>query len=75
MGSVADRLWSEVASYVAAEGVELYDLEVLGQGPGRIVRVTLESEALGVEHIADLSRGISRSLDDLDPFEGASIRK
>lgn len=71
MGAVADRLWSEVESYVAAERLELDDLEVLGEGPGRIVRVTLDGESLGVDRIADLSRGLSRMLDDIDPFEGS----
>ncbi len=66
-----ERLWSEVASYVAAERLELDDLEVLGQGPGRIVRVTLDGESLGVDRIADLSRGLSRLFDELDPFEGS----
>ena len=71
MGSLTDRLWSEVESYVAAEHLELDDLEVLGEGPGRIVRITLDGETLGVDRIADLSRGLSRMFDDLDPFAGA----
>ena len=71
MGSLADRLWSEVEAYVAAEHLELDDLEVLGEGPGKIVRITLDGGSLGVDRIADLSRGLSRMFDDLDPFEGA----
>jgi ribosome maturation factor RimP len=71
VGSLADRLWSEVEAYVAAEHLELDDLEVLGEGPGKIVRITLDGETLGVDRIADLSRGLSRMFDDLDPFEGA----
>lgn len=71
MGSLADRLWTKVEGYVAAEHLELDDLEVLGEGPGRIVRITLDGETLEVDRIADLSRGLSRMFDDLDPFEGA----
>lgn len=71
MGSLADRLWADVESYVAAERIELDDLEVLGDGPSKIVRVTLDGETLGVDRIAELSRGLSRMLDDIDPFEGA----
>jgi len=70
VASVADRLWSEVESYVTAEHLELDDLEILGEGSGKIVRVTLDGD-VGVDRIADLSRGISRALDELDPFEGA----
>lgn len=71
MGSVTDRLWAEIESYVAAERLELDDLEILGDGPAKIVRVTLDGQELGVDRIADLSRGLSRMLDDIDPFDGA----
>jgi len=71
LGSLAERLWSEVEAYVAAEHLELDDLEVLGEGPGRVIRVTLDGDGLGVDRIADLSRGLSRMFDDLDPFEGS----
>lgn len=71
MGSMADRLWSQVESYVAAEHLELDDLEILGEGSGRIVRVTLDGESLEVSRIADLSRGLSRMFDEIDPFEGS----
>ena len=68
---MTDRLWAEVESYVAAERIELDDLEVLGEGPTKIVRVTLDGEGLGVERIAKVSRGLSRMFDDIDPFDGA----
>lgn len=72
MSSLADRLWSQVEAYVAAEHLELDDLEVLGsEGSGRIVRVTLDGESLEVGRIADLSRGLSRMFDEIDPFEGS----
>ena len=71
MGSLADRLWSQVETYVAAEHLELDDLEILGEGSGRIVRVTLDGDTLEVDRIADLSRGLSRMFDELDPFEGS----
>lgn len=71
MASLVDRLWAEVESYVDAEHIELDDLEVLGEGPSRIIRITLDGEALGVDRIADIARGLSRIFDDLDPFDGA----
>lgn len=71
MASLVDRLWAKVESYVDAEHIELDDLEVLGEGPSRIIRITLDGEALGVDRIADIARGLSRIFDDLDPFDGA----
>jgi len=68
---MTDRLWAEVESYVAAERIELDDLEVLGDGPAKIVRVTLDAEELGVDRIAEVARGLSRLFDDIDPFNGA----
>ena len=70
MTGVAERLWGTIEPYVAAEGVELDDLEVLGGG--QIVRVTLDaSEPVGVDMIAELSRGIGRLLDADDPIKSA----
>ena len=68
---MTDRLWADVESYVAAERIELDDLEVLGDGSAKIVRVTLDGDDLGVDRIAEVSRGLSRLFDDIDPFNGA----
>ena len=69
---MAERLWTVVEPYVAAEGIELDDLEIVGRGTGTIVRVTVDApDPVGVDHIASLSRGISRLFDDEDPFAGA----
>jgi len=70
VSSVEEKLWDRIDPYVAAEGVELDDVEVLGGG--RIVRVTVDGdEPVGVDHIAELSRGISRLIDEDDPFTRA----
>lgn len=70
MSSVTERLWEQIDPYLSAEGVELDDVEVLGSG--QIVRVTVDAEdPLGVDTIADLSRGISRLLDENDPINGS----
>jgi ribosome maturation factor RimP len=72
VGAAEDRLWKVVEPYVTAEGIELDDLEVLGQGPRKIVRVTVDStDAVDIDHIARLSRGIGRLLEESDPFPGA----
>ena len=70
MASVQDRLWDRIDPYVAAEGVELDDVEILGGG--QIVRVTVDaSDPIGVDTIAELSRGIGRLIEEDDPFTGS----
>jgi ribosome maturation factor RimP len=70
MMDTADRLWDTLERYVSAEGIELDDVEVLGRGPARIVRVTVDAgDGLDVERIAQVSRGLSRLLDDEDTLD------
>ena len=70
VASIADKLWDRIEPYVAAEGVELDDVEVLGGG--QIVRVTLDAgDPIGVDTIADLSRGIGRLIEEDDPIKGS----
>ena len=59
---VAD-IWDVVEPYLAEERLELDDLELTGQGRGRILRVTVDGEGVDVDRLADLSRGLSRLLD------------
>lgn len=67
MSNVAQKLWDRIDPYVSAEGIELDDVEVLGGG--QIVRITVDAEEpVGVDRIAELSRGISRLIDEDDPF-------
>jgi len=67
VSSVAQKLWDRIDPYVSAEGIELDDVEVLGGG--QIVRITVDAdEPVGVDRIAELSRGISRLIDEDDPF-------
>jgi ribosome maturation factor RimP len=60
---VAD-IWDVVEPYLAAERLELDDLELTGQGKGRILRVTVDGEDVDIDRLANLSRGLSRVLDN-----------
>lgn len=72
MTGTIDRLWAIIEPYVAAEGVELDDLEIIGKAPGVVVRVTLDSEeAVGVDRLAEMSRRLSRLLDEADPVDNS----
>jgi ribosome maturation factor RimP len=64
-----DRLWAVIEPYVAAEGIELDDLEVVGKTPGVVVRVTLDADQpVAVDRLAEVSRRLSRLLDEHDPI-------
>jgi ribosome maturation factor RimP len=66
---VAD-IWDLVETYLAAERLELDDLELAGQGQGRILRVTVDGEDVTVDRLASLARGLSRLVDNETDLEG-----
>ena len=69
---VGDRLWKLLEGYVSAEGVELDDVVLVGQGKGRVLRVIVDAEGgVSLDRIADLSRGLGRVLDEEDPVSGS----
>jgi ribosome maturation factor RimP len=57
-------IWTVVEPYLAAERLELDDLELLGRGPGTVLRVVVDGENVNVDRLADVSRGLSRLLDN-----------
>lgn len=69
MTKVAD-IWSLVEPYLAAERLELDDLELTGQGRGRVLRVTVDGSGVDIERLASVSRGLSRLLDHESDIEG-----
>jgi ribosome maturation factor RimP len=66
MTDTAQRLWTMVSPYLAAEQVELDDVEVRG-GESKMVRIVVDAEGgVDIDRIADLSRGIARLLEEAD---------
>lgn len=60
-----DRLWETIEAYLADEQVELDDLEM----SGKTLRVVIDTdEGVDLDHLTNVSRGISRVLDDADGF-------
>lgn len=56
-----DRLWESIEAFLVEEQVELDDLEL----SGRTVRVIVDAEGgIDLDHITDVSRGVSRLLDE-----------
>ena len=70
MTQIAD-IWSVVEPYLADERLELDDLELSGRGRGRILRVTVDGEDVNVDRLAELSRGLSRLLDEQPALQDA----
>ena len=70
MATVTD-IWSLVEPYLAAEHLELDDLELSGTGKGRLLRVVVDGEDTNVDRLADVSRGISRLLDNESDLDGS----
>lgn len=69
MIQVAD-IWSLVEPYLAAEELELDDVELIGHGRGRVLRVTVDGSEVDIERLAMVSRGLSRLLDNESDLEG-----
>lgn len=68
--SLDRRLWKLCEKHLHDQGLELDDLEVAGKGP-RLVRITVDREGgVDVQQLAEVSRSLSRRLDEVDPFEG-----
>jgi ribosome maturation factor RimP len=66
-----EALRNVVETFLAAEGVELDDLAMMGGGRARILKVVVDADGgLGLDRIADLSRGLSRLLDENDTVNG-----
>jgi ribosome maturation factor RimP len=58
------EIWTVVEPYLAAERLELDDVELLGRGPGQLLRVVVDGQGVNVDRLAEVSRGLSRLLDD-----------
>jgi ribosome maturation factor RimP len=65
--SVSQRVRDVVEPVVAAEGVQLFDLEQAGP----VLRITIDHEdGVDIDAIARVTRAVSRSLDEHDPIAG-----
>ena len=59
-----------VEPYLAAERLELDDLELTGEGRGRVLRVTVDGKQVDIDRLAEVSRGLSRLLDHESDLDG-----
>jgi ribosome maturation factor RimP len=70
--TTVEQIWDVVEPYLAAEKLELDDLELIGRGPSRTLRVVLDTPdgRPDLERISEVSRGLSRLLDTATELEG-----
>lgn len=73
LSDVSASLEKLIGDYLAAERLELDDLEMLGHDRDRILRVIVDGSDVGVDHLAELSRGISRLLDHESDLEESYV--
>ena len=71
--STSTPLWEITENYLVAEHLELDDLEVLGRGRARTVKVVVDGDGLDLDRISEVSRGLSRlydaEYDTEDPYQ------
>ena len=66
-----EHIWKVVEPYLAAEKLELDDLELVGRGRATTLRVVVDGEGgLDLDRIAEVSRGLSRLLDSVSDLDG-----
>ena len=65
MSRVPEDLWELLDAYLQAEGLELDDLDLVGQDRGSVLRVTVDMDGgVEVDRLAETSRGLARLLED-----------
>ncbi len=71
MTTTVSDIWTVVEPYLAAERLELDDVELLGRGPGTLLRVVVDGDGVNIDRLADVSRGLSRLLDNETDMDSA----
>lgn len=70
-----DRITQLASEIAQREGCELYDLEVVGGGGNRIVRVTIDRESgVSIDDCSNVSRGLNLILDVEDIIPGGAYQ-
>jgi ribosome maturation factor RimP len=72
MGTVVEKVWSLAEETALVLGVEVDDVELLGEGRRKLLRVTIDKEGgVTLEDCGAFSRDFGALLDVEDPLEGA----
>ncbi len=65
------EIWELLEPYLAAERLDLDDIELTGSGSGRVLRIAIDGANLDIERLSALSRSISRKLDNETSIDGS----
>ena len=66
MGGRVEQISEAVEPVVAALGIELYDIELLGSGPQQVLRVKIDREGgVDLDTVTEATRAISPVVDEL----------
>lgn len=57
------HLWDLTESFLVAEHLELDDLEIVGKGKARTVKVVVDGDDVDLDRLSEVSRGLSRLYD------------
>ncbi|MGH8912177.1 MAG: ribosome maturation factor RimP, partial [Acidimicrobiia bacterium] len=68
--STKTPLWDITETYLVAEHLELDDLEVLGKGRAKTVKVVVDGEDLDLDRLSEVSKGLSRLFDAAYDVDG-----
>ena len=71
MATTTTDLWDMIERHLAAEGLELDDLQMTGAGKGRTLQVVVDAEGgADVDRLAAVSHDVSRLLDAVADLPG-----
>ncbi|MFO7549032.1 MAG: ribosome maturation factor RimP [Acidimicrobiia bacterium] len=66
-----DGIWGVVEPYLALERIELDDVELVGSGGGRLLRLVVDAEGgVDLDRLSQVSNDLSRLLDAETEIEG-----
>lgn len=69
---MVDQIRQLIEPWLSAERLELDDVEMVGTGNGRTLRVLVDHpDGVDLDRLAEVSNGISRLLDDVDTLQAA----
>ena len=63
MSRTETALWDLTEKYLGAEDLELDDLEIVGRGRARKVKVVVDGDGVDLDRLTAVSRGLSRLYD------------
>jgi ribosome maturation factor RimP len=68
------KLWEMADQVAQAQGCRLYDLEMVGGGGNRVLRIYIDKKEIpvGIEDCTNVSRGLNEILDTQDLVQGGA---